>query len=212
MPAKDFPSDAFILYPNYFGICDKNADLLCEKYNYLILDNAHAFYNEPKGFAAFNSARKFMPVYNGSYLWIKDNSLSFAVEKTCYGVPAGEEEMYKNENEFNKSEIEFLHDDTVNLISEYNDLSERRKNFLELHKKYGEINLLNIDENANSPFCYPCLLNSEAKADALVLQLKSDGMKIYRYWEKLPEYFPEYKFFSRLVAIPLSKELQKIQP
>ena len=72
LPDRDFNKDDFVLYPNYFGICGENANLLSEKYKNLIIDNAHSFYSEPKGLACFNSARKFFNVYNGSVLWIKN--------------------------------------------------------------------------------------------------------------------------------------------
>ena len=81
MPVCEFNENAFILYPNYFGVCDKNVGLLAQKYKHLIVDNAHSFYSEPIGFACFNSARKFLNVYNGSYLWIKDIGGNYAQEK-----------------------------------------------------------------------------------------------------------------------------------
>ena len=207
MPVQNFPEDAFILYPNYFGICDKNIDALAEKYPHLIVDNAHSFYSEPKGFACFNSARKFLPVYNGSYLWIRDLKGKYAQENIFCPAPKNEEEIYKNELKFEEAEIEFLHKDTVQIIDNSDTLQTRKLKFSELHKKYSEINLLNIDGSVCSPFCYPCLLKSETEADKLAEKLKLTGIRIYRYWEKLPESFPEYKYFSRLVAIPLGKEL-----
>ena len=62
MPAQNFPQESFILYPNYFGICDKNVDKLVKIYSKLIVDNAHAFYAKPKGFAAIYSPHKFKGV------------------------------------------------------------------------------------------------------------------------------------------------------
>ena len=207
MPSDEFPVDTFILYPNYFGICDKNVEILARKYSRLLVDNAHSFYSAPKGFAAFNSARKFLKVYNGSYLWIKDNSLTFPKEKIFHPAPKNEEEIYKNERKFDLAEIEILNDITAEEIEKTDDMKVRKETFLQLHQTYGSINLLNIDESVKSPFCYPCLLKTEADADELCEELKSDGYSIYRYWEKLPEDFNEYKFFSRLVPIPLSKNL-----
>ena len=58
-PLKDFREDDFILYPNYFGLCENNVKILAEKYPKLIFDNAHAFYSEHFGFASINSYRKF---------------------------------------------------------------------------------------------------------------------------------------------------------
>lgn len=207
MPVDEFNEDAFILYPNYFGVCDKNVKVLGQKYKYLIIDNAHSFYSEPTGFACFNSARKFLNVYNGSYLWIKDNSLTFPKEKTFNLVPKNEEEMYKNERKFDLAEIETLNDIMAEEIEKADDLKDRKEVFLRLHENYGSINLLKIDESVKSPFCYPCLLKTDTMADELVQKLKSEGHRIYRYWEELPNVFSENKFFTRLVPVPLSKNL-----
>ena len=207
MPVCEFNENAFILYPNYFGVCDKNVGLLVQKYKHLIVDNAHSFYNEPTGFSCFNSARKFLNVYNGSYLWIKDIGGNYAQEKEYRFAPKNEEEMYKNEMEFEDAEIELLNDFTANEILKFDIQNERRKNFLKLHEKYANKNLLNIDTNSISPFCYPCLLEDEAQADKLAKELEKAGLKIYRYWEELPKNFNEYKFFRNLVPIPLSKNM-----
>ncbi len=70
MPAREFPTEAFILYPNYFGICDNNVEKMAEKYPKLIVDNAHAYYAKPKGFASFDSERKFLNTEFGANLYI----------------------------------------------------------------------------------------------------------------------------------------------
>ncbi len=70
MPVRQFSEDSYILYPDYFGICDKNVERLVKIYPKLIVDNAHAYYAEPKGFASFNSLKKFLPVESGAELFI----------------------------------------------------------------------------------------------------------------------------------------------
>ncbi|MCR4880436.1 MAG: hypothetical protein K6A44_00575 [bacterium] len=207
MPLQDFSKNAFILYPNYFGVCDKNVDILAQKYPHLVVDNAHSFYSEPMGFASFNSARKFLNVYNGSYLWIRDTSLKIAPEQEVNNAPKNEEEMYKNERDFDKAEIELLNEKTADEIARYDTLILRRVKFLELYEKYGNKNLLNIDINSASPFCYPCLLGDEFQADELAQELQKKGLRIYRYWEELPKDYGEYKFFRNLVPIPLGKNM-----
>jgi hypothetical protein len=96
-----------------------------------------------------------------------------------------------------------------NKLSEYNTVksyeqekSNRIKIFLELDKKYNKTNLLKIDKNS-VPFCYPYLAETEEKADILVKELREQGYEIYRYWNLLPKSFNEYKFYSRLVPIPI---------
>lgn len=163
MPVQEFPKSAYIVYPNYFGICDKNVDNLIELYPKLIVDNAHAYYAVPRGFASFNSAKKFLPVSDGAYLWIGNNE----------GLTLSDNKRYEQ--------------------------------FMYYHKKLLD-NQLKIDIQQNTvPFCYPYLAPTIELADKLVEKLTKDGKTIYRYWNNLPKTYNEYKFYSRLVPIPLDE-------
>lgn len=165
LPVQDFPLDAYVLYPNYFGICAKNVEKLAKLYPKLIVDNAHAYFEKPSGFACFNSAKKFLPVKEGANLWIKD------VCEAC----------------LSPEKTDFL----------------RREMFLKYHKKFPD-NELSIDiSDSCIPFCYPYLAPSVEIADKLVEKLTADGKTIYRYWNNLPKSYNEYKFYSRLVPVPL---------
>ena len=164
MPAMDFNKENYMLYPNYFGVCDKNVEILVKEYPNIIIDNAHSYYSKPSGFACFTSKKKFLPNESGSDLWYGD---------------------YSENRVFNSSIIE-----------------KRRRNFCKIHKKYGQTNLISIDF-AYSPFVYPYLAESEAEADKLVSDLEKSGMQIYRYWNELPKSYNEYKFYSRLVPVPI---------
>ena len=159
-PSVGFPKDAYILYPNYFGICDKNVKNLVNKYPNLIVDNAHAYYAKPQGLASFDSERKFLNTEYGANLYIG------------------------NESNPHKPDI------------------ERRERFLSYHELLHDKNCLKIElEKESVPFCYPYLANSVEEADKFVKAHKE--LKIYRYWNCLPKNFNEYKFYSRLVPIPL---------
>ena len=164
-PVGDFSENDYILYPNYWGVCKVNVIKLAEKYPKLIVDNAHAFYDEPCGFACFNAGHKFG--FRHSFLWEYDSTVN--------------------------------HDNTT--LTKYG-AKKRRKTFLSLHKKYGSTNLLNIDTDS-VPFIYPYLANSIKEADELVKILKEEGKIIFRYWNPLPESFLEYKFYAKLVPIPI---------
>ena len=73
------------------------------------------------------------------------------------------------------------------------------------HKKLLD-NQLKIDIQQNTvPFCYPYLAPTIELADKLVEKLTKDGKTIYRYWNNLPKTYNEYKFYSRLVPIPLDE-------
>ena len=162
MPEYEFHKDEYLLYPNYFGSCSKNIQILEKKYPKLIIDNAHAFFDEPSGFASFNSAYKF-DLGNYANLYIghcKRSDINEDIKK------------------------------------------DRKEKFLTLYDKYKNTNLLNIDKES-VPFCYPYLAKSEEDADILAKQLQKKGFNIYRYWNSIPKSFPEYKFYSSLVPIPI---------
>ena len=81
----------------------------------------------------------------------------------------------------------------------------RRRKFLEFHKILKDKNCLKINLQSNSiPFCYPYLASSIKEADNFVKS--HNELTIYRYWNELPKTFNEYKFYSRLVPIPLKND------
>ena len=84
-------------------------------------------------------------------------------------------------------------------------LAQQRKNkFTELSEKYNSQNLIKFNPGEEYfPFVYPFLAESEEKADMLAKKLQQEGKIIYRYWNPLPTNYNEYKFYSRLVPIPL---------
>ena len=51
-----------ILYPNYFGINDKNVNKLTKIFKNIIIDNVHAFYQK-KNFSRYNLFTKKFFVY-----------------------------------------------------------------------------------------------------------------------------------------------------
>lgn len=96
-------------------------------------------------------------------------------------------------------------EDSDVVIPDYETQKEKRKiKFLELYKKYFSTNCLDVDKNS-IPFCYPYLAENEETADSLVKELEKEGYTIYRYWNQLPRNYNEYKFYSRLVPIPVLK-------
>ncbi len=90
------------------------------------------------------------------------------------------------------------------LLPSINNIEEYNYGFLKLHEKYGKQNLLNIKniDNIHS-FVYPLLVSTECEADNIVKELTNQGKVIYRYWNQIPKSFNEYKFYSRLIPIPI---------
>ncbi len=79
MPTIDFPKESFILYPNYFGVCENNVDKLVKIYPNIIIDNAHSYYSKPKGLASFNAKHKFFEK-TGSTLWLSTDDFELEAD------------------------------------------------------------------------------------------------------------------------------------
>ena len=208
LPIEIFPKNSFIMYINYFGLCEKNCQYLKEQYPNLIIDNTHAFYSNQTGLASFNSLRKFFNVQNGAYLYTNIFLNESFSEDTFLFEPIPIENDYetfvKNELVLNNQNIKIIFKDIKNYLKKIdfeNDKKTRRKRFLtyeNMFKKYNKISL--TLEKSNVPYCYPFC------TDDVIVQEKLNSLKInfLRLWENIPESFPEYKILDNVVALPFS--------
>lgn len=210
MPVYEFDEDDFIFYPNYWGICTDIAKNLALKYKNLIVDNAHSFYSKPLGIASFNSIRKFFPkLRDGAVLYsskifdsdFKTDEFDYEIKELDYN------EIIKNEKRIDNSDIKIISNCTAGFLGEIDLEKEKQKrlsNFYGWHEKLKNSNSLDINlKTGEIPFCYPYLAKFENDANTLVKKIESQGITIYRYWEKLPDSFLENIFQKQLVAIPL---------
>lgn len=203
-PVDNFPEDAFILYPNYFGVCSHIVDELNLKYKNLIVDNAHSFYSEPKGIASFSSVRKFFPkLRDGAFLYTKQKlDKNFERDNFFYEVKTlSYEEICKNEERLDKEEIKI-----INPISDKSLILDDRKKRIEeieyFKAKLDKINNIEVEIKAKDfPFCYPFLAKDEKIAQEIVSTLEVEP---YRYWNNMPDSYEEKIFYTNLVAIPLN--------
>jgi hypothetical protein len=207
---ENIPLEAFILYPNYFGICAKHVNTLSARYPNLIIDNAHNFYMPDCGLASFNSLRKFFNVKDGAYLYTsKLCEENFHPDDYFYKTFDGltYEDMKENEIRLNNQDIKLISSTTeryLNYINLEQEKLKRLENFKFFHERYKGINELNIElTNADVPFVYPLL----SKNDNIVEELEQEGHIILRYWNTLPDNFEEYRFYRNLIPIPLNSNI-----
>lgn len=199
-PIEDFEKSDFIVYPNYFGICSENVLKLADRYKHLIVDNAQSFFMPNKGFASFNSLRKFFPVADGAYLYIdKKLENNFIHEKNYNYNFDNFEEFVKNELRLDKTEIKYMSLDTALFMQtvDFEKIKEQKlKNFYEYEEKFSNKNLLKINLSKNDiPYCYPLLTEEQ-----LDIQKLSPN-PILRFWSPLPKEFSEYKFYKHLIPL-----------
>jgi len=194
-PLQEFPQNAYILYPNYFGICDEQALKLSKLYPNLIYDAAHAYFTEPLGVATIYSARKFLPVADGGIL-VTDIEVSTDFKKEVSVLaPADYEEFLKNELRFNRTnEIKLISDESYKVVSGVCDAAVRLKNFYNLHKILGTFNELKIPKTLVSPFVYP---------------LKTDNCRILDELSNSGHLILRYDYLKDIMPVPLDFATQR---
>lgn len=208
MPKQEFSADAYIVYPNYFGVYSKNVKALSEKYKNLIIDNAHSFFSEPCGIASFNSVRKFFPkIRNGAFLYTtKISKDTYPQDNYSYEMTdLSFSDFVKNEKMLDNEDVKSMSDCTKNYLKSIN--AEEIKNFLiekfqKYENKYSDINLLRLNLEQNDvPYKYPLLLENEKEADKIAATLEKQGLTVFRYWNNMPEHFEEKIFYRNLITL-----------
>lgn len=209
MPKETFPSDSYVLYTNYFGICSKNVKMLSEKYPMLIVDNSQSFFSGKDGLASFNSARKFFGVPDGAYLFtdmilpdkfetdISWQRASHLLIRADLGAEAGYDEFKKNDRALCGEEIKAMSDLTQSILKgiDYESVIKTRiSNFRYLQEKLDSVNELKISiSDGDIPMCYPFLYKRNNLKEGLI------SKKIYvpTYWKgqsdkDIGDYFEQY--------------------
>lgn len=216
-PVQDFGKEDFVLYPNYFGICLKNAKKLSFLYKNLIVDNAQAFYAPHTGLASFNSARKFFDVSDGAYLFgckkfyqefEKDNS-----EKRYSALFSGSssdffERFCTNEKILDKEpvkEMSYLTERILSSVDYEREAKKRRENFDYLHSclKYHNELCFELEED-DVPMVYPFKVSDERVGKRLV----SEGFELIRYWEGVYGECYERELAHYLLPLPVSAKYE----
>lgn len=213
MPKKNFAEDEYILYPNYFGLCDEQSENLSKKNKNLILDNAHAFFAPQKGLASFSSPRKFFNVNDGGILEINTKiSENFAQDEDRTIEIKDFESFCKNEFSIDDNPIKLMSEKTKNSLKNINfdeKISKNRKIFSKIDQKLKKTNILNLHLLKNStPMCYPFLTEDFEEEEKIAKMLEKAGIYLIKYGSNLPETYPEFEF-TKILMIPLIEKTSK---
>lgn len=213
MPKKNFAEDEYILYPNYFGLCDEQSEILSKKNKNLIWDNAHAFFAPQKGLASFSSPRKFFNVNDGGILEINTKiSENFAQDEDRTLEIKDFESFCKNEFSIDDNPIKFMSEKTKNSLKNINfdeKISKNRKIFSKIDQKLKKTNILNLHLLKNStPMCYPFLTEDFEEEEKIAKMLEKEGIYLIKYGSNLPETYPEFEF-TKILMIPLIEKTSK---
>lgn len=220
MPTAEFNKNSYIIYNNYFGICDTQINQLKQKYKNLIIDNAQAFYSHQMGLASFYSVRKFFGVPDGGLVFY-DTKNKLKLEKSisynrCIHLLKAYDKGYnisyinflKNELEIDKLPLQEMSNLTKALLQNinYNKVKKiRLKNFNFLHEILKNSNELKINlTNDDVPMFYPYLINNSQN---LQEKLKSNGIFLTDCWPQIEKYLSKDELYLKqnLILLPIDQ-------
>lgn len=220
MPTTDFDKNSYVIYSNYFGICDKQIDQLKQKYKNLIIDNAQAFYSQQMGLTSFYSIRKFFGVPDGGLVFCNNKNRLNLEKSTSYnrcihllkaydkGYDTSYINFLKNELEIDKLPLQEMSNLTKALLQNinYNKAKKiRLKNFNFLHQTLKNSNELKINlANGDVPMFYPYLINNSQK---LREKLKNNSIFLTDCWPQIEKYLSKYELYLKqnLILLPIDQ-------
>lgn len=193
LPTAELPRNDFILYPNYFGCCGKNVELLAAEYPNLIVDCAQAYYAKPKGLASFSSPRKFFGVADGGVAfgvegaeYAQDDSSArqqHLILRKEQGATAGYPFFKAAEQSLVGVPIRKMSPQTMSALKRVDVVSAKKRrlaNFAILHDRLNTSFPLSLAED-DVPMVYPYVTDDATLRSRLIAQ------KIYvaKYWPEL---------------------------
>lgn len=219
LPKHQMDADAYILYNNYFGVCDKQVEYMVATYPKIIIDNSQAFYSQKKEINCFCSPRKFFGVPDGGYVYSiryydsvfsRDTStprISHLLKRIEIGANAGYNSFKRNDASLDHADILLMSELTKKLLHniEYEQSAiRRRENFLYLHEQLSAKNELKIELHESMvPMIYPYL----PKETGLNLKRDLIERKIFvaTYWPGQKDKDFGLKLQNDLIALPIDQ-------
>lgn len=162
----------FIIYINYFGLCDKQVCELSSIYGrQLLVDDTHAFFHGRRtGHWSFTSARKYFGVPDGAYLFaplelptpasqFNGDDLSHlelrsnGLQKEAFAAY----QVYEGTLDCSVARMSLFSSERLLRVDYSSVAKQRRRNFDRLHAALGPTNKFVFDYGIAVPFCYPYL-------------------------------------------------------
>ena len=193
--------DDWLLYVNYFGLCDAVVSELLARYpaSQIVVDNSQAFFAAPThSVATLYSPRKFFGVPDGGYLVAPTTRLAaferdtgsllrsrHLMTRLALGAEAGYAQYVDAEQSLCDQPARRMSRITEQLLSAIDpaDVAERRRrNFDLLQSHLGPCNELQWKRREDQvPLCYPFLV----RRDGLREELMRARVYVPRYWPDL---------------------------
>lgn len=209
---RQVSDDEVFVYTNYYGIKQHTVKEVCKRIKNVIVDNAQAFFDKPiKGVDTIYSARKFVGVPDGAYLYTdtvleqdlkRDVSFcrtSHLLKRIECGAEAGYEDFKSNDDSLIGQPILQMSELTTNLLRriDYEQIiCKRKENFVYLHSFLEGENSLLFD-TVTPAMVYPFLTKNGAE---LRNKLIKNKIFVARYWPGI-----ELNLVENLIPLPIDQ-------
>lgn len=220
--SKKLSYDEYLYIVNYYGFLDEERIIsLKEKYDRIILDNTHSFFQSPiKNIDTIYSCRKFFGVPDGAYL-STNVKLNEKIEideskdrmKHLLGRYEGKASDYYDKFQMNEKKLEslslkYMSKLTHNILGaiDYKEIIKKRnENFNYLHTWLKPINKLTF-KIPNGPFTYPLYLKNGSEVRKTLIK---NNVYIPILWpnvlQNTPENSLEYDLAKNILPLPIDQ-------
>ena len=223
---KTLESGTFLLYINYFGVCDSICEDLANRYpSQIIIDNTQAFFTEPiPEIPTFYSIRKFFGVPDGAYFYGVDFDLSTLSQDTSWdrcthllkridlSPEDGYQDFCENDQYFSTLQPARISKLTTTILNSVDFLAvkqTRMGNYKHLHTALQKTNLLNnFLPDSSAGISYPYLVDN-----GLLLRsnLIDKNIFIPRFWPRAEMFTNsdsnEKQFAEEILHLPIDQRI-----
>ena len=139
-----------------------------------------------------------------NFYTIKTLDFNFEVDEFEYEAEKlNFEDICKNENKLDVESIKLISKSTIEIFENLDIELEKHRRIKKFKEYKNELSFdFKISED-DVPFSFPYMAKSLEDANVLVKTLENNNIRIYRYWNNLPDNFTEKIFYTKLISIPL---------
>lgn len=217
-------SKSLLVYTNYWGLCSSQCNKLIKKYSdKIVIDAAQAYYYiPPNNIFSFNSARKFLGVPDGSFLYATVDTENLkqdvSYERFTHLLKRFDTSGSNSFMDYKKAELKIdqlnplkMSKLTLGLLKTINHQevrTQRRNNFEYLHDNLKHLNQLSLEsmyDIDSVPMVYPLLVDNLD----IRKQLIEDKIYVATYWPNVFDWCNEntweYLLAQKVLPLPIDQ-------
>lgn len=224
---NEFPATEAILLVNYFGLVGMKVKEIAERYAKVIIDNSHAFYEEPlirDGVMNVYSNRKFFGVPDGGYLVanqlvcndlereVVSENIGYLFKSLEYGTNYAYHEKKQSDLYFQGRYLgmSIITESIMKKINYVKIANVRVENCKIMHEKLGQYNKFSVNPVLFVPYLYPLYCENGAKIKKQLINHKIWTPTLWKEYIDLGNTDTvEYNISNDTVFLPIDQRYKK---